>query len=115
MGVQRRLLPEKFVARPDAPICAGCFAGNALFQQYLCGQGTGGNGSMRAFAERYQFDLRTTPWSELSDDVRHKFFFGDPEPFPVRADPDGKIRIFAGWGGRDGTWRWRGLNDLAFG
>jgi excinuclease ABC subunit A len=110
LGVERRIVPEKFVKHPDKPICAGCFSGNAHVAQYLCGDRTGGSGSMRAFAERHGFDPRAVPWSELPEDVQHKFLYGDPEPYPVRLEDDGHIRIHAGWGGRDGTWWWRGFN-----
>ncbi len=111
LGVQRRLIPDKWIVRPDAPICKGCFGGNGLVRDYLCADGAGGNGSLRAFAERYGFDPQATPWSALSADVRHKFFFGDDEPFPVRAEADGRIRVFFSWGNGDGTWRWQGLDS----
>ena len=91
LGVERQFDFDKWIVQPDKPICDGCFRGTgqgpspmtsasmALFG-YFCKEGTGGNASLRAFAERYQFDLRTTPWSELSDEARHAFFFGDPSP-----------------------------------
>jgi excinuclease ABC subunit A len=113
LGVQRRLLPERLIRNPDAPICAGCFGSNALVSVYLCGEGTGGSGSMRAFAERHGFDPRTTPWSALSHEAQQAFLFGDPEPYRTRAEADGRVRVFAGWGNANGTWSWRGLGDPA--
>jgi excinuclease ABC subunit A len=112
-GVQRRLRPDMVVRRPEAAICAGCFGSNVLID-YFCKEGTGGSGSLRAFAERHQLDPRSTPWSELSDAVQHAFLFGDPAPFPIRRDPDGKVRIADGFGAGT-SWYWRGLNHWAFG
>jgi excinuclease ABC subunit A len=47
---------------------------------YFCKEGTGGNASLRAFAERQGFDLGTTAWSDLTEDARQAFLFGDPSP-----------------------------------
>jgi excinuclease ABC subunit A len=111
LGTQRRLQPEKAVRRPEAPICAGCFGSSALLD-YFCQEKTYGSSSMRAFAERHKFDPKTTPWSELGEDVRRAFLFGDPEPFPLRPDSDGKVRVADGFGAGD-RWYWRGLNHWA--
>jgi excinuclease ABC subunit A len=114
LGIERRLRPEKWFVRPDAPICAGCFGSRGLVG-YFCQEGTGGNGSLRAFAERYQFDPKTTPWSALSAEVQQAFLFSDPVPFPFQRDPDGTVRSIA-WGFGDGSrWYWRGLNHWAVG
>ena len=89
VGVTRRFEFEKVIVRPDAPICGGCFGASSpgpsaaasatmALLGYFCKDGTGGNASLRAFAERNHFDLRTTPWSELSDEVRQAFLFGEP-------------------------------------
>src|SRR5205823_5170750 len=79
LGVTRQFDFDKWIVEPDAPICAGCFRGRTgTLVGYFCQEGTGGNAALRAFAERYHFDLRTTPWSELSDEARHAFLFGEP-------------------------------------
>ena len=61
--------------RRSAPAAS---AGAGTLVGYFCQEGTGGNAALRAFAERYQFDLQTTPWSELSDEARQAFLFGEP-------------------------------------
>lgn len=72
LGVEREF-DFDLIVRPDAPL-ARCFGGGlAWFRP----EGTGSNNVMRAFAERYQFDLSSTPWSELSDEVRHAVLYGD--------------------------------------
>ncbi|HVE93061.1 MAG TPA: ATP-binding cassette domain-containing protein [Actinomycetota bacterium] len=77
-SVTREYDLEQWLVRPDAPISANCFAGRlGMLVGYFCQPGTGGNASMLAFAERYQFDLRTTPWSELSEEARRAFMDGD--------------------------------------
>jgi len=79
LGVTRQFDFDKWIVRPEAPICAGCFGGDlGALVGYFCQDGTGGNAALRAFAERHQFDVRTTPWSELSDEARHAFLFGEP-------------------------------------
>ncbi|HEY9290226.1 MAG TPA: ATP-binding cassette domain-containing protein [Microlunatus sp.] len=91
LGVTRQFRFDQWIADPDAPICTGCFRGSgggpsamssasmALFG-YFCKEGTGGNASLRAFADRHGFDLATTPWSELTEEARQAFLFGDPSP-----------------------------------
>ncbi|HEX4211833.1 MAG TPA: hypothetical protein VIA06_00730 [Candidatus Dormibacteraeota bacterium] len=75
LGVTRRFDFENLIVRPDAPICSGCFGGRpGTLVGYFC---RGADGALRAFAERHRFDLRSTPWSELSDAARHAFLFGD--------------------------------------
>ncbi|MFC7621877.1 hypothetical protein [Microlunatus sp. GCM10028923] len=88
-GVIRRFHFDRWVVRPDEGICAGCFRGTsggpsamtsaslALFS-YFCKPSTGGNASLRAFADRHGFDLETTPWSALREETRQAFLFGEP-------------------------------------
>jgi excinuclease ABC subunit A len=72
LGVEREFDFDAIV-RPDVPL-ARCFGGGlAWFRP----EATGSNDVLRAFAERYQFDPSTTPWSELSDEVRHAVLYGD--------------------------------------
>jgi excinuclease ABC subunit A len=81
LGVTRQFDFDTWIVDADAPICGGCFRGRAgTLVGYFCQDGTGGNASLRAFATRYGFDLCTTPWSELPEDARHAFLFGDPAP-----------------------------------
>jgi excinuclease ABC subunit A len=77
LGVTRRFEFDKWILRPDAPICDGGFRRNGLIT-YFCQEGTGGNAALRAFAERHRFDPSSTPWSELNEDVQHAFLFGEP-------------------------------------
>jgi excinuclease ABC subunit A len=79
LGMTRQYDWDKWIVAPDAPICAGCFRGQpGTLVGYFCQDGTGGNAALRAFAERYQFDLHTTPWSELSQEARQVFLYGEP-------------------------------------
>ncbi|TCC41336.1 ATP-binding cassette domain-containing protein [Kribbella speibonae] len=72
VGVEREFDFAALV-RPDAPL-ARCFGGSlAWFRPEIVGS----NDVIRAFAERYQFDPTTTPWSELSDEVQHGILYGD--------------------------------------
>ncbi len=107
-GTERHVLPEKVVLRPEAPICAGCFARGTVVG-YFCDEKLSGIQSLRAFADRHQFDPKTTPWSELTDDAQHAFLFGDPVPFPAT---DGAGSFFP----RDGHgWYWGGMDQWAIG
>ncbi|TDO49612.1 excinuclease ABC subunit A [Kribbella sp. VKM Ac-2571] len=72
IGVEREFDFAALI-QPDAPL-ARCFGGGlAWFRPEVVGS----NDVMRTFAERYQFDPSTTPWSELSDEVRHGILYGD--------------------------------------
>ena len=71
LGVVREYDFDAMV-RPDVPL-ARCFGGSlAWFRPEL----SGANNVQESFAERYQFDP-STPWSELSDEVRHAVLYGD--------------------------------------
>ena len=89
-GVTRQFHFDRWVVQPDAPI-PGCFRGSGggpsamtsasmALLGYFCKDGTGGNASLRAFADRQGFDLATTPWSGLTEEARQAFMFGDPSP-----------------------------------
>ncbi|MGW5363343.1 hypothetical protein [Actinopolymorpha pittospori] len=91
LGVTRQFHFDRWVVQPDAPICAGCFRGSGggpsamgsasmALLGYFCKEGTGGHASLRAFAERHGFNLTTTPWSELTEEARQAFMFGEPSP-----------------------------------
>ncbi|WP_020578457.1 ATP-binding cassette domain-containing protein [Actinopolymorpha alba] len=91
LGVTRQFHFDRWVVQPDSPICAGCFrasgrgpsamtSASMALLGYFCKEGTGGHASLRAFAERHGFDLETTPWSELTEEARQTFMFGDPSP-----------------------------------
>lgn len=91
MGVTRQFNFDQWIVDPDAPICDGCFRGTGggpsamssasmALLGHFCKEGTGGNASLRAFAERHGFDLATTPWSKLTEDARQAIMFGDPLP-----------------------------------
>ncbi len=72
VGVLREFHFDTMV-RPDLPL-ARCFGGSlSWFRPEL----TGGESVMRVLGERYAFDLRSTPWSELSDEARHAVLYGD--------------------------------------
>jgi len=73
LGVEREF-DFDVIVRPDQPL-ARCFGGSlAWFRP----EATGSNDVLRGLAARHQFDPTTTPWSELSDDVRHAVLYGDP-------------------------------------
>ena len=88
-GFDRRLRPEKVVLAPEKSLCGGCFGGVGAGLQigqslgsgglvrYLCDEKTGGWASLRAFADRYEFDPRTTPWAEMSEAAQQAFLFGE--------------------------------------
>lgn len=91
LGVTRQFHFDRWVVQPEAPICGGCFRGTSggpsamtsaslALITYFCKDGTGGHASLRAFADRHGFDLGSTPWSELSEDTRQAFLFGEPSP-----------------------------------
>jgi excinuclease ABC subunit A len=105
-GSVRRAVPEKMVLRPDAPICRGCFALGIV--NAFCDEKLSGYGSLLALAERYGFDPRGTPWSELSDAARNAFIFGDPVPFPRRPGQG-----TWGGGGSKHEWYWPGMDRWA--
>jgi excinuclease ABC subunit A len=106
LGSVRHALPEKMVLRPDAPICRGCFSLGIV--NAFCDQKLSGYSSLLALAERYGFDPRGTPWSELSDEARKAFIFGDPVPFPR---PPGH-HVWGG-GGNTHEWYWPGVDPWA--
>ena len=110
LGTVRRSLPDKLVARPDAPICRGCFVPGTVVGAF-CDEKLSGYGSLLAFAERHQFDPKTTPWSELSEEARDAFIFGDPVPFPHRPGQG------TPWEGRrdESGWYWPGIDPWAAG
>ncbi|HUR49719.1 MAG TPA: hypothetical protein VMY88_09375, partial [Acidimicrobiales bacterium] len=88
-GFDRRLRPEKVVLAPEKSLCGGCFGGVGAGLQigqslgsgglvrYLCDENTGGWAALKAFADRHEFDPRTTPWTEMSDAARQAFLFGE--------------------------------------
>jgi len=72
IGVMREFEWDEII-RPDQPL-ARCFGGGL---SWFRPEATGANNRLRGFAERYHFDPNTTPWSELSDEVRHAVLYGD--------------------------------------
>ncbi|TCO51365.1 excinuclease ABC subunit A [Kribbella antiqua] len=72
LGVEREF-DFSVILRPDVPLDR-CFVGSLA---WFCPEGTGSNEVLQALAERYEFDPSTTPWSELSDEVRHAVLYGD--------------------------------------
>jgi excinuclease ABC subunit A len=108
LGSVRHARPDKMVLRPDAPICRGCFSLGIVHA--FCDQKLSGYSSLLALADRYGFDPRGTPWSELSDEARRAFVFGDPMPFPR---PPGH-HVWGG-GGNSEEWFWPGVDPWARG
>ena len=106
MGSVRHARPDKMVLRPDAPICRGCFSLGIVHA--FCDQKLSGFSSLLALGDRYGFDPRETPWSELTDDARQAFVFGDPTPFP--RTPGHHVW---GGGGSSTEWFWPGMDPWA--
>lgn len=66
---------DSLIARPDAPICSGCFRRQlGTLVGCFC---RGADGTLRGFAERHGFDVATTPWAEVGDQTRDAFLFGE--------------------------------------
>jgi len=107
LGSVRHARPDKMALRPDAPICRGCFSLGIV--SAFCDEKLSGYGALLRLAERYGFDPRGTPWSDLSDEARHAFIFGDPVPFPRRPKEPGA------WegGGNAREWYWPGTDPWA--
>ena len=106
LGAVRHAVPHKMVLRPDAPICRGCFSLGIV--SAFCDQKLSGYDTLLALAERYGFDPRGTPWSELSEEARQAFIFGDPVPFPRQPGQT----PWAG-GGNEREWYWPGMDPWA--
>ena len=108
LGTVRHARPDRMVMRPEAPICRGCFSLGIV--SAFCDEKLSGYSSLLALGERYGFDPRGTPWSELSDAARHVFIFGDPVPFPRTPG-----HYVWGGGGNDREWFWPGVDPWARG
>jgi excinuclease ABC subunit A len=107
LGSVRHVRPDKAVLRPDSPICRGCFSLGIV--NAWCDEKLSGYRSLLTLAERYGFDPRATPWSELSDGAQQAFIFGDPKPFP-RAPGQ---HSWEGPGGNSREWFWPGIDPWA--
>lgn len=89
-GLARHGRVDRLMTKPHLPICGGAMFSPGYFPRgYICTPGTGGNKAFVAFADRYGFDPKTTPWDEMPKDVQDKFLWGDPEPY-------GGVRLWAG-------------------
>ena len=76
--------PSKLIVNPNKPLCEGAMYSPGFFPKgYLCQPGNNGYYIVQAFADRYGFSTTTTPWIEVPENVRNKFYFGDPEPLKV--------------------------------
>ncbi|TFG07550.1 ATP-binding cassette domain-containing protein, partial [Candidatus Thorarchaeota archaeon] len=76
--------PDKLIVDSNKPLCGGAMHSPGFFPKgYLCQPYNNGHYIVQAFAERYNFDLDTTPWSSVPQEVRARFYFGDPEPLDV--------------------------------
>jgi excinuclease ABC subunit A len=86
--------PDKLILHPEKPLCTGAMYSPGFFPNgYLCQPLNHGYYMVRALAERYGFDIETTPWSEMSPEAQQAFLYGDPEPLEVT------------WTGRSGVER----------
>ncbi|MFI7064413.1 hypothetical protein ACIBL3_25715 [Kribbella sp. NPDC050124] len=73
LGVEREFDFTKLIVAPDVPIVDGVFGDSLAWFR-----ATGGmEQPMRSLAERYRFDLDSTPWTELGDEARHAVMYGD--------------------------------------
>jgi excinuclease ABC subunit A len=77
-------IPEKLIINPDKPICAGAMYSPGYFPRgYFCTPTSWAGGALNAFAERYGFDPKITPWNEISENAQNAFLYGDPNPEPL--------------------------------
>ncbi|WP_152361998.1 ATP-binding cassette domain-containing protein [Microlunatus speluncae] len=79
LGVEREYHLDA-VVRPDAPL-THCFVGPL---SWFRPEVVTSNRVLQAFGERYEFDPASTPWAELSDEIRQLIMNG----IPARADHD---------------------------
>ena len=84
VGTLQMPRPEKLIVHPEKPLCNGAMYSPGFFpREYLCEPLNHGYYQVQALAARYGFDPATTPWNEMTEQARHAFLFGDPEPLPV--------------------------------
>jgi excinuclease ABC subunit A len=78
---------------------------------YLCKPYNGGYYEVQALAARYRFDPEHTPWTEMSEEARQAFLFGDPEPMKfIYESRTGRTHRRTGKFG--GFYRWIGDWDV---
>ncbi len=100
VGVLLSPRPEKLIVHPEKPLCGGAMHSPGYWPQtYLC-QDTG---ICQALGARYGYDPFQTPWDAMSEEARHAFLFGDPEPLErtYRSKSHGRLVT--------GTQRWEGF------
>lgn len=84
VGHRQVPIPEKLIINPDKPICAGAMYSPGYFPRgYFCTPTSWAGGALNAFAERYGFDPKTTPWNEITEYAQNAFLHGDPNPEPL--------------------------------
>jgi len=94
VGTLSKPRPDKLIRNPEKPLCGGAMYSPGFFPQgYLCKPGNGGYDVVQALATKYEFNTKTMPWREISEEGRNAFLFGDPEPLEVTfTNPKGKSR-----------------------
>ena len=77
--------PKKLIADAQKPLCGGAMHSPGFFPKgYLCKPLNHGYYMVRALGERYGFDPAQTAWSEMSEEAKQAFLFGDEKPILVR-------------------------------
>jgi excinuclease ABC subunit A len=98
---------ERLVVHPERPICDGALYSPGFFPgTYLSSSEHGGYWMLQALAQRYEFDPEVTPWSELTDEARDAFLYGEEQvQMPAEAARSasrtvtwrGVFRILSNW------------------
>ena len=84
VGSLQKPNPDKLIIAPEKPLCGGAMHSPGFFPKgYLCQTGNNGHDIVQAFSERHGFSTKETPWSQVTEDVRNMFYYGDPEPITV--------------------------------
>ena len=110
VGTLQEPHPEKLMIHPEKPICAGAMYSPGFFPGgYMCKAPHHGHAITKSVAQRYGFDLHTTPWNEVSPEGQQAFLFGDSEPLDVEiTSSNGKVSerrwTYPGFYGWVGDW-----------
>ncbi|MHA2602266.1 MAG: ATP-binding cassette domain-containing protein [Candidatus Thorarchaeota archaeon SMTZ1-83] len=84
VGHIQKPVPEKLIANPEKPICAGAMYSPGYFPRgYFCTPTSVAAGALNALGEKHGFDPKSTPWQSMSSDAQHAFLYGDPEPLDI--------------------------------
>ena len=73
---------SKLIIHPDKPICGGAMYSPGFWPfGYYCKEYNHPYYTLRAMAQRYEYDPEKTPWNEMSKEAQDAFLFGTKEVF----------------------------------